>query len=51
MNISFQKVNPDDKKIINLIADWYLQEWNIAKDQTIQKLSDFLPNSILFQLL
>ncbi len=51
MNISFQKVNPDDKKLIDLIADWYLQEWNIAKDYTIQRLSDFLPNSIPFQLI
>jgi GNAT superfamily N-acetyltransferase len=51
MNISFQKVNPKDKEIINLIADWYLQEWDIPKDRTIQKLSNFPLDIILFQII
>jgi GNAT superfamily N-acetyltransferase len=50
MNISFQKVTPYDKKLIDLIADWYLQEWNIPKEQTIQKISSFPVDSIPFQI-
>ncbi len=51
MNISFQKITPDDQQLIELIADWYLQEWNIAKVQTIQKLASFPTDSIPLQIL
>lgn len=50
MNISFQKVTHYDKELIDLIADWYLQEWNIPKEQTIQKISSFPIDSIPFQI-
>jgi GNAT superfamily N-acetyltransferase len=50
MNISFHKVTPYDQELIDHIADWYLQEWNIPKEQTIQKISNFSTDSILFQI-
>jgi hypothetical protein len=28
-NIAYYIVKPDDIKTIELIADWYLKEWNI----------------------
>ncbi|PZO36655.1 MAG: hypothetical protein DCF19_20835 [Pseudanabaena frigida] len=51
MNISFQKVTPYNKELIDLITDWYLQEWNIPKEQTIQKISSFPIDSIPFQIM
>lgn len=44
-------VKSGDKQTIELIANWYLSEWNIAKDITIQKLSNFPENAVPFQVL
>jgi len=51
MNISVRKITPNDQKLIELIAEWYLQEWNIAKTETIQTLTNFSPDSFPFQIL
>ncbi len=48
--INFHIVKSDDKKLINHIADWYLSEWNIPIDTTIQRLSNFPINGIPFQI-
>ena len=47
----FQVVNPNDEKIIELISDWYLSEWNIPKDKTIKRLKSFSKDSSQFQVL
>jgi GNAT superfamily N-acetyltransferase len=36
--IKFKTVTPADGDTIALIADWYLKEWNIPKQATIEKL-------------
>jgi hypothetical protein len=47
----FQIVNPKDEKIIELISDWYFDEWNIPKDKTIERLKSFSNISSQFQVL
>jgi GNAT superfamily N-acetyltransferase len=49
--ILFQKVKPDDKKPIELIAGWYEREWKIASQITIQKISSYPAEGIPFQIL
>jgi hypothetical protein len=52
MNIfSFENVKPDNLDEINLIAEWYLKEWNIPKETTVQKISLCSEVGIPFQLL
>ena len=47
----FQIVNPNDEKIIELISDWYLSEWNIPKNRTVERLKSFSDDSAQFQVL
>lgn len=49
--IYYQLVKPSDKQILELIADWYLSEWNIAKEITIQKINCFPDTGFPFQVL
>lgn len=49
--ILFQRVKPDDKKSIELIAEWYQREWNIAPQATIQKISNYPAEGVPFQIL
>jgi len=49
--ILFHLVNADDNEIIELIADWYLCEWNIPKQTTIQKIKSFAGDKVQFQVL
>ena len=49
--IQFHLVNADDNEIIELIAGWYLQEWNIPKNKTIQKIKSFDDDKLQFQVL
>jgi GNAT superfamily N-acetyltransferase len=37
-DITFHKVQPGDNKLMQLIADWYLSEWNIPVTKTIERL-------------
>jgi GNAT superfamily N-acetyltransferase len=48
--ISYRSVKPEDTELISLIADWYLGEWNISKEATIQRFSDFNIGQIAFQI-
>jgi GNAT superfamily N-acetyltransferase len=50
-NISFKIVESNDLKTIHLIADWYLNEWHIPKEKTIQQFSYFSSNTVPFQLI
>jgi GNAT superfamily N-acetyltransferase len=50
-NIDYHIINDSDKNLIETIAEWYLQEWNIPKATTFERLSNFLNDSIPFQIL
>ena len=51
MKIDYQVVKCSDKQTVELIANWYLSEWNISKETTIQKLSNFPDQGFPFQVL
>ena len=50
-DIKYQIVRPDDNKNIELIADWYLSEWNIPIQTTIDKTKKFSADNYEFQIL
>lgn len=50
MNIVFKRIAPDDTDLINLIADWYFNEWNIDKEATIKRFSAFPDSHRPFQM-
>jgi hypothetical protein len=50
-NITYQLLKPEDKENIALIANWYLSEWNIPKEKTIQNLESVATSSDQFQIL
>ncbi len=49
--ISFHKVRSNEKNLIELIADWYLKEWDIPVEQTCKRLANLLNDNAIFQLL
>lgn len=49
--IEFQIVKPDDTKTIELIADWYLKEWKIPAQTTIERLSALQIGGVPFQVM
>ncbi|HRP91224.1 MAG TPA: GNAT family N-acetyltransferase [Edaphocola sp.] len=50
-NIKYQIIQPDDKENIELIADWYLSEWNIPIQTTIEKTKKLSVDNYEFQIL
>jgi phosphoribosylglycinamide formyltransferase 1 len=50
LDIQFQIVQPGDLKIIHLIADWYLSEWNIPVEKTIQRLATITSDASQLQV-
>jgi GNAT superfamily N-acetyltransferase len=50
-NIKFQKIKPDDNENIQLIADWYLSEWKIPIQTTIEKTKKLSADNFEFQIL
>lgn len=44
-------INHDDKENIELIADWYLSEWTIPVQTTIEKTKKLSTNNYEFQIL
>lgn len=40
-NIEFQIIKSNESQTIQLIADWYLSEWNIPIEKTAQKINSF----------
>ena len=50
-NIKYQTVRPDDNKNIELIAGWYLSEWNIPIQTTIDKTKKLSAHNYEFQIL
>ena len=49
--IKFQFVNFNDVESINLIADWYFNEWNIPIQNTKDKIKSFKDNNSQFQII
>jgi phosphoribosylglycinamide formyltransferase 1 len=49
--IKFQIVQPTDTKNIELIANWYLSEWDIPVDKTIQRLKTITCDNFQAQVL
>ncbi len=50
-DIKFKILEPNDHETIQLIADWYFNEWNITKDNTIKKLTAIAFDNSQFQVL
>src|SRR6478672_11441770 len=51
VEIKYQIITPDDNESIELIADWYLSEWNIPVQTTINKTKMLSPDNNEFQIL
>jgi GNAT superfamily N-acetyltransferase len=49
--IKYQIIKPDDNGNIKLIADWYLSEWNIPVQKTIEKIKNLSTDNYEFQVL
>jgi N-acetylglutamate synthase-like GNAT family acetyltransferase len=49
--ITFHIVQPNDLTTFQLIADWYLSEWKIPRDKTIQRLQTITADNSQFQIL
>jgi GNAT superfamily N-acetyltransferase len=49
--IEFQMLQPNDLTTFQLIAGWYLSEWKIPIDKTIQKLQTITTNNMQIQVL
>jgi hypothetical protein len=49
--IEFHRVHSNDTKTFILIADWYMAEWKIPVEQTIQKLQTVTAENSQFQIL
>jgi GNAT superfamily N-acetyltransferase len=49
--ITYKNVTNADKKSIELIASWYLMEWNTPIEITIKQFSNFNVGNIPFQVL
>jgi GNAT superfamily N-acetyltransferase len=49
--IKCQLIKPDDTKEIKIIADWYLSEWNIPIQTTIEKTKKLSADDNEFQIL
>ncbi|MDF3077354.1 MAG: GCN5-related N-acetyltransferase [Sphingobacteriaceae bacterium] len=49
--IEYQLIRPNDDENIKLIADWYLSEWNIPVQATIEKTKKLSADNSEFQVL
>ena len=49
--IKYQMIKPDDNENIELIADWYLSEWSIPVQTTIEKTKKLSIDNYEFQVL
>jgi GNAT superfamily N-acetyltransferase len=50
-DIKFHILRQDDLKLFQLIADWYLSEWQIPTHKTVQRLQDITADNLQFQVL
>ena len=50
MNIAYKRITPADTDLIDLIAGWYRDEWNIDMAVTIDRLNNFSGAMLPYQL-
>ncbi len=50
-DIKFQIVKPNDTETLQLIAEWYLSEWKIPVEKTIERLQVITADEFQFQVL
>lgn len=50
-DIKYHIIKPDDNENIELIAEWYLKEWNIPIQKTIEKTKNLSVDNHEFQML
>lgn len=50
-DICFTLLHPEAIGDINQIAEWYVSEWNIPKEQTLQKLTQLPSGNSQFQVM
>lgn len=50
-SITFHRITPEDKDLIEQVAAWYFKEWNIALASTTQRLSELSPTGIPFHVM
>ena len=50
MNITYKIITSADTELIDLIANWYFDEWNIDTSATIERLKGFPDDGMPFQL-
>lgn len=50
-DIKYQIITPNDNEKIQLIADWYLTEWSIPIQTTIEKTKNLSTDNFEFQVL
>lgn len=50
-DIKYHIIKPEDNESIELIADWYLSEWNIPIQATIEKTKKLSVDNFEFQIL
>ncbi|MCC6841309.1 MAG: GNAT family N-acetyltransferase [Flavobacteriales bacterium] len=50
-DIKYNIIQPSDNETIELIANWYLSEWNIPIQKTIEKTKSLSANNFEFQIL
>jgi hypothetical protein len=48
-NIQFHLLQSNDTIIFHLVANWYLSEWNIPVDKTIERLEKLTTDPDQFQ--
>lgn len=51
MEIEFQNINSKDTYTINQVSDWYLTQWNIPREKTINSLKEKSNDVVIFQTL
>ncbi len=49
--ITFHDVNPNDKEIIELLAQWYLEEFETPVKRTYRRLTDRSGEDLIFHLI
>jgi GNAT superfamily N-acetyltransferase len=49
--INFQILQPGEETTFEIIASWYLSEWKIPREKTIQRLQTITADSSQFQVL
>ena len=50
-NIEFKILQPANQQTFNLISDWYLTQWKIPIDKTLQRFKIITNDKLQFQVL